>query len=227
MNEVPKNPILLASGLTKQVSVGAERITILDGVELAIAAGEAVAILGASGSGKSTLLGLLAGLDTPTAGKVSIDGVDIFALDEDGRAALRGRMIGFVFQSFQLLPNLTAIENVMLPLELAGTANPRQEASAVMNRVGLSARLKHYPNQLSGGEQQRVAIARAFATHPLLLMADEPTGNLDTATGAHVIDLLFELNRERGTTLLLVSHDESLAARCGRRLVLAEGRLQA
>jgi putative ABC transport system ATP-binding protein len=227
MSEVPKNPILLASGLTKQVSVGAERITILDGVELAIAAGEAVAILGASGSGKSTLLGLLAGLDTPTAGKVSIDGVDIFALDEDGRAALRGRMIGFVFQSFQLLPNLTAIENVMLPLELAGTANPRQEASAVMNRVGLSARLKHYPNQLSGGEQQRVAIARAFATHPLLLMADEPTGNLDTATGAHVIDLLFELNRERGTTLLLVSHDESLAARCGRRLVLAEGRLQA
>ncbi len=226
MNEVPKNPILLASGLTKQVSVGAERITILDGVELAIAAGEAVAILGASGSGKSTLLGLLAGLDTPTAGKVSIDGVDIFALDEDGRAALRGRMIGFVFQSFQLLPNLTAIENVMLPLELAGTANPRQEASAVMNRVGLSARLKHYPNQLSGGEQQRVAIARAFATHPLLLMADEPTGNLDTATGAHVIDLLFELNRERGTTLLLVSHDESLAQRCGRRLVLSDGRLQ-
>jgi putative ABC transport system ATP-binding protein len=227
MSEVPKNPILLASGLTKQVSIGAERITILDGVELAIAAGEAVAILGASGSGKSTLLGLLAGLDTPTAGKVSIDGVDIFALDEDGRAALRGRMIGFVFQSFQLLPNLTAIENVMLPLELAGTANPRQEASAVMNRVGLSARLKHYPNQLSGGEQQRVAIARAFATHPLLLMADEPTGNLDTATGAHVIDLLFELNRERGTTLLLVSHDESLAARCGRRLVLSDGRLQA
>lgn len=227
MDILSKMPILLASGLAKQVSVGVELITILDGVELESAAGEAVAILGASGSGKSTLLGLLAGLDTPTAGKVFIDGVDIFALDEDGRAALRGRMIGFVFQSFQLLPNLTALENVMLPLELAGAPNARMEASAVLERVGLSARLKHYPAQLSGGEQQRVAIARAFATHPLLLMADEPTGNLDTATGQQVIDLLFELNRERGTTLLLVTHDEALAGRCGRRFTLANGRLQA
>lgn len=226
MSNLSKKPILLATGLSKQVSVGAELITILDGVELEFAAGEAVAILGASGSGKSTLLGLLAGLDTPTAGKVHIDGVDIFALDEDGRAALRGRMIGFVFQSFQLLPNLTALENVMLPLELAGTPNARTAAAAVLERVGLSARLKHYPNQLSGGEQQRVAIARAFATHPLLLMADEPTGNLDTATGEQVIDLLFELNRERGTTLLLVTHDEALAARCGRRFTLSSGRLQ-
>ena len=227
MNNLSKKPILLASGLAKQVSVGTELITILDGVELESKHGEAVAILGASGSGKSTLLGLLAGLDTPTAGKVFIDGVDIFALDEDGRAALRGRMIGFVFQSFQLLPNLTALENVMLPLELAGTPNARTAASAVLERVGLAARLKHYPNQLSGGEQQRVAIARAFATHPLLLMADEPTGNLDTATGEQVIDLLFELNQEQGTTLLLVTHDEALAARCGRRFTLSNGRLQA
>lgn len=225
-SDLSDKPILLASGLVKQVSVGTELITILDGVELESAAGEAVAILGASGSGKSTLLGLLAGLDTPTAGKVFIDGVDIFALDEDGRAALRGRMIGFVFQSFQLLPNLTALENVMLPLELAGAPNARMEAAAVLERVGLSARLKHYPAQLSGGEQQRVAIARAFATHPLLLMADEPTGNLDTATGEQVIELLFELNRERGTTLLLVTHDEALAGRCGHRFTLANGHLR-
>lgn len=226
MRDIPKKTILRASGLAKQVGVGDTRISILDNVELEIYPGEAVAILGASGSGKSTLLGLLAGLDTPTAGQVLLDSVDFFALDEDGRAALRGKMIGFVFQSFQLLSNLTALENVMLPLELVGQANARTEASAVLARVGLSTRLQHYPSQLSGGEQQRVAIARAFATRPVLLMADEPTGNLDTATGGRVIDLLFELNRERGTTLLLVTHDEALAGRCGRRLMLADGRLQ-
>jgi len=202
-------------------------LTILHHLDLDIASGESVAIIGASGSGKSTLLGLLAGLDLPTSGEVHINGENLFALDEDGRAALRGRLIGFVFQSFQLLPALTAIENVMLPLELAGIAPAREMALSVLQRVGLGERLHHYPKHLSGGEQQRVAIARAFATQPKLLLADEPTGNLDSATGGRIIDLLFELNREQGTTLVLVTHDAELAARCGRRLRLVDGHLVA
>jgi len=188
--------------------------------------GEAVAIVGVSGSGKSTLLGLLAGLDTPSSGAVRIDGHDLNALDEDGRAALRGRMIGFVFQSFQLLPAMTALENVMLPLELAGAEGAEDAARAMLARVGLADRAHHYPKQLSGGEQQRVAIARAFVKRPRLLFADEPTGNLDSETGAQVIDLLFELNRESGATLLLVTHDEALTRRCSRVLRLAAGRLE-
>jgi putative ABC transport system ATP-binding protein len=218
-------PIVQALGLAKQVTAGSQRITILQEVNLEVERGEAVAILGQSGSGKSTLLGLLAGLDTPSAGRVLLNGIDLFALDEDARAGLRGAMIGFVFQSFQLLPALSALENVMLPLELRGDRGARAEAAALLDRVGLGERLDHYPRTLSGGEQQRVALARAFATRPKLLLADEPTGNLDTATGAQVIDLLFELNRERGTTLLLVTHDEQLAGRCGRRVRLAGGRL--
>ncbi len=215
-----------AAGLTKQVESQGRPLVILREVDLRVDAGESVAILGASGSGKSTLLGLLAGLDHPSAGKVWIDGTDLFALNEDGRAALRARMIGFVFQAFHLLPALTALENVMLPLELAGALEARQRARAVMERVGLGGRTGHYPAQLSGGEQQRVAIARAFAPHPKLLLADEPTGNLDSGTGARIIDLLFELNREQGTTLLLVTHDGELASRCSRRLKLAAGVLE-
>lgn len=202
-------------------------LVILHQANFQIKRGESVAIVGASGSGKSTLLGLLAGLDTASAGKVFINGIDLFALDEDGRAALRGKMLGFVFQSFQLLPALTALENVMLPLELFGKKNARQLALDILERVGLAQRVGHYPKQLSGGEQQRVAIARAFVTQPALMLADEPTGNLDTETGAHIIDLLFELNREHGTTLLLVTHDESLAERCSRRIKLAAGHLMA
>jgi putative ABC transport system ATP-binding protein len=223
----PSSLIVQALRLSKQVPVGSGYLTILHQLDLEIAAGESVAILGASGSGKSTLLGLLAGLDLPSGGAVRINGEDLFALDEDGRAALRGRLIGFVFQSFQLLPALTALENVMLPLELAGSASARKQSLAVLARVGLSDRLHTYPKHLSGGEQQRVAIARAFAPQPKLLLADEPTGNLDSATGARIIDLLFELNREQGTTLVLVTHDAELAARCGRRLRLADGRLEA
>jgi putative ABC transport system ATP-binding protein len=211
--------------LTKQVDTGRNRLTILQDVSLEIAPSEAVAILGASGSGKTTLLGLLAGLDTPTSGDVVIDGVDLARLDEDGRAALRRKLVGFVFQSFQLLPALTALENVMLPLELDGAPDAREGASALLVRVGLGERLEHYPRQLSGGEQQRVAIARAFAGTPRLLFADEPTGNLDSATGEEVINLMFDLNREQRTTLLLVTHDERLASRCGRRLRLAAGRM--
>jgi putative ABC transport system ATP-binding protein len=217
--------IVEARALTKQVSSPEGTLTILDDVTLVIEAGEAVAIVGASGSGKSTLLGLLAGLDLPTSGRVLLDGCDLAGLDEDGRAALRARTLGFVFQSFQLLPSLTALENVMLPLELAGIAAARGEAQALLERVGLASRRGHYPHQLSGGEQQRVAIARAFATGPKLLLADEPTGNLDTRTGARIIDLLFELNAEQNTTLVLVTHDVQLAARCGRQLVLDAGRL--
>ena len=227
MNEIFGTPIVGAIGLTKQVDTGDTQLTILSDVSFEVASGEAVAILGVSGSGKSTLLGLLAGLDTPSAGRVSIDGADLFALDEDGRAALRARRVGFVFQSFQLLPAFTALENVMLPLELAGIAGARAKALAMLERVGLAARINHYPKQLSGGEQQRVAIARAFACEPKLLFADEPTGNLDAATGAQVIDLMFELNRERQTTLVLVTHDEALSRRCGRQLRLAAGRLAA
>jgi putative ABC transport system ATP-binding protein len=213
------------TALTKQVATGDAQLTILDNVSFDVAGGEAVAIVGVSGSGKSTLLGLLAGLDTPSAGEVLIDGHDLYALDEDDRAALRARMVGFVFQSFQLLPAMTALENVMLPLELAGKLDARAAASSMLERVGLRERRHHYPRQLSGGEQQRVAVARAFVARPSLLLADEPTGNLDAATGGQVIDLMFELNREQATTLLLVTHDESLSRRCNRMLRLAGGRL--
>jgi putative ABC transport system ATP-binding protein len=218
--------IIRVSELGKQVTTGDAQLTILSGVSFEVSAGEAVAIVGVSGSGKSTLLGLLAGLDTPSAGSVRIDGHELNALDEDGRAALRGRMLGFVFQSFQLLPSMTALENVMLPLELAGAEDASAAARAMLERVGLAERLNHYPKQLSGGEQQRVAIARAFVSRPKLLLADEPTGNLDAATGAQVIELLFELNRENGATLLLVTHDEALTRRCDRVLRLAGGRLE-
>ncbi len=218
-------PIVQAIGLTKQVSTGSEQLTILEDIHLEINAGDSVAVVGASGSGKSTLLGLLAGLDTPSSGKVHLYGEDIFLLDEDARAALRGRMLGFVFQSFQLLPALTAVENVMLPLELIGTGNAEAAALKLLERVGLGMRLTHYPRQLSGGEQQRVAIARAFVTQPQLLLADEPTGNLDSTTGAQIIELMFELNRERGTTLVLVTHDEAISSRCAWRIRLAGGRI--
>lgn len=219
-------PIVQASALTKQVRCDGSDLTILRNLELRVMAGDAIAILGASGSGKSTLLGILAGLDYPSAGRVLIDGRDLFDLDEDGRARLRGQMMGFVFQSFQLLPSLTALQNVMLPLELAGRPDPHARASATLERVGLGQRLNHYPLQLSGGEQQRVAIARAFVTGPRLLLADEPTGNLDSATGGHIIELMFEMNREQAATLLLVTHDEALARRCGRRLKLVDGALE-
>jgi putative ABC transport system ATP-binding protein len=218
--------IVRVSALTKQVATGDAQLTILRDVSFEITPREAVAIVGVSGSGKSTLLGLLAGLDTPSAGRVLINDQDLGALDEDGRAALRGRMVGFVFQSFQLLPAMTALENVMLPLELAGSLAAHDAAAAMLARVGLTDRRHHYPKQLSGGEQQRVAIARAFVTRPALLLADEPTGNLDAATGAQVIDLMFELNQENGTTLLLVTHDEALSQRCHRVLRLAGGMLQ-
>jgi putative ABC transport system ATP-binding protein len=214
-----------ALGLGKHVNSSEGRLTILAGLECQVLAGESVAILGASGSGKSTLLGLLAGLDTPSSGMVRIGGVDLASLDEDGRAALRGRRMGFVFQSFQLLPALTALENVLLPLELAGRKDADARARAALARVGLEARLSHYPKQLSGGEQQRVAIARAFAPRPAIMFADEPTGNLDAATGQRIIDLLFDLNNEAGTTLILVTHDAVLAQRCQRRLHLSGGKL--
>ncbi|MGC4403474.1 ABC transporter ATP-binding protein [Methyloversatilis sp. MC4-4] len=220
-------PLLEVSGLGKQVSSGNAPLQILQDIAFAVGAGEALAIVGASGSGKSTLLGLLAGLDLPSTGSVRIAGQDIFALDEDARAELRGDKVGFVFQSFQLLPALTALENVMLPLELANAERVRERSVALLERVGLGSRLTHYPRQLSGGEQQRVALARAFAPAPQLLLADEPTGNLDAATGASIIDLMFEMNAEQGTTLVLVTHDEALAARCSRRIRLAAGRMAA
>lgn len=219
-------PIVQAISLTKHVRNSDTQLTILQDINLDINAGEAVSIVGASGSGKSTLLGLLAGLDTPSSGKVYLNGEDIFLLDEDERAELRGRMLGFVFQSFQLLPVLTAIENVMLPLELSGANNASTVALELLGRVGLDARLKHYPKQLSGGEQQRVAIARAYVTHPKLLLADEPTGNLDSTTGAQIIDLMFELNRERGATLILVTHDEAISSRCTRQVQLVGGKTE-
>ena len=219
----PGDVIVKADGLTKQVATPDHELVIVKSATFEVRAGEAIAILGASGSGKSTLLGLLAGLDVPTSGRVWIGGEDLFALDEDGRARLRGQMVGFVFQSFQLLPALTALENVMLPLELLGGADAAGRAREVLERVGLGERLGHYPRQLSGGEQQRVAVARAFVTEPKLLFADEPTGNLDSTTGEHVIDLLFQMNRERGTTLVLVTHDAELAKRCDRRLHIAAG----
>ncbi len=218
---------IVADRLGKRVNLADHSLTILDDVSLRIAQGEAVAIVGASGSGKSTLLGLLAGLDTPSTGTVRLAGADLGSLDEDGRARLRGEHVGFVFQAFQLLPALTALENVMLPMELAGVADPAPSARAILQRVGLGERLDHYPRQLSGGEQQRVALARAFVTRPRILFADEPTGNLDSRTGTGIVDLLFELNAQHGTTLVLVTHDERLAARCGRSLRIDAGRLVA
>ena len=220
------NPIVQAISLTKHVKSSDSQLTILQDINLEVSIGEAVSIVGASGSGKSTLLGLLAGLDIPSSGKVYLNGEDIFSLSEDGRAELRGCLLGFVFQSFQLLPVLTAIENVMLPLELTGISNVRKIALELLGRVGLEARINHYPKQLSGGEQQRVAIARAYVTHPKLLLADEPTGNLDSSTGDQIVDLMFELNRERGTTLILVTHDESISSRCTRKIQLASGKIE-
>jgi putative ABC transport system ATP-binding protein len=226
MPELPQS-IVEATALSKVVPLanGAPELVILQDISLKVMPGEAVAIVGASGSGKSTLLGLLAGLDTPSSGAVRLGGADLFALDEDGRAALRARLLGFVFQSFQLLPALNALENVMLPLELARAAGAADLAREMLARVGLGERLHHYPKTLSGGEQQRVALARAFVTRPKLLLADEPTGNLDAATGAGVIDLMFELNAQERTTLLLVTHDEAIASRCVRKIRLVAGRI--
>lgn len=211
--------------LRKSVRAAEADLEILRGIDLEIKRGETAAIVGTSGSGKSTLLGLLAGLDSPTSGEIYLDDTNIVQLDEDERAVLRSQKVGFVFQSFQLLPALTALENVMLPLELAGRDDARVVAEDYLARVGLEERLHHYPRTLSGGEQQRVAIARAFAAKPLILFADEPTGNLDTATGAKIIELLFGLNQEEGTTLILVTHDNSLADRCQRKLVMTAGYL--
>jgi putative ABC transport system ATP-binding protein len=222
-------PILEASGITKTIDTGTHRVEILRGVDLELPAGQFVAIMGASGSGKSTLLGLLAGLDTPTAGKVIIDGVDITGLNEDALALVRGRKIGFVFQSYQLIPTLTAEENVLLPHELSGgdVAAGMTRARELLTNVGLTDRMDHYPVQLSGGEQQRVALARAFMCKPPILMADEPTGNLDSVNGAHVLDLLISLNQREGTTLVLVTHDRALASRADRIVTLSDGQVVA
>ena len=217
--------VLEAVRVGKQVSSPEGTLAILSDVSLAIGRGESVAIMGASGAGKSTLLALLAGLDEPTAGTVSLAGSDLTALDEDGRAAVRARHVGFVFQSFHLLPSLTALENVMLPLELAQRGDARKDALEVLDRVGLAGRVGHYPRQLSGGEQQRVAIARAFVTRPAVLFADEPTGNLDAATGERIMELLFGLNAASGATLVLVTHDSALATRCNRVIQLDAGRV--
>ena len=217
--------VLAANNLSKQVSSPEGTLTILDDVTLQIQQGETVAVIGASGAGKSTLLALLAGLDVPTSGQVQVNGIELTSLDEDGRAAVRAKHVGFVFQSFHLVPSLTALENVMLPLELAGTARAREAALGALDHVGLSARSSHYPNQLSGGEQQRVAIARAFVTRPAVLFADEPTGNLDAVTGERVMNLLFEMNAASGTTLVLVTHDVRLADRCQRVIKLDMGRV--
>ncbi len=217
--------MIKVDNLLKKVSVADGELEILRGINFEIQSGDTAAIVGVSGSGKSTLLGLLAGLDVATGGDVLIDGTSLADLDEDARAALRAKKVGFVFQSFQLLPALTALENVMLPMELTGIDNPGQRASDYLSKVGLEHRLNHYPNMLSGGEQQRVAIARAFSAQPALLFADEPTGNLDGETGAKVIDLLFDLNATEGTTLVLVTHDERLADRCHRRFRMTNGEL--
>jgi len=219
--------ILSARGIGKTVKSGTSDLVILREIDLSVTAGDAVAVVGASGSGKSTLLAILAGLDTPTVGAVEVDGADLFELDEDARAELRGRLVGFVFQSFQLLPSLSALENVMLPLELAGRADAEAVAREILSKVGLGERLSHYPKHLSGGEQQRVALARAFSVRPKLLFADEPTGSLDAAAGTGVIDLIFELNRSFGTTLVMVTHDEHLAQRCGRIVRLVAGQIAA
>ena len=220
-----EKPVVEVNGLGKTVDNGGVPLTILQDISFTVMPGETVAIVGASGSGKSTLLGLLAGLDVPTAGEIRLDGVSLAALDEDARAVQRGKLLGFVFQSFQLLPALTALENVMLPLELAGRKDAAALARDWLERVGLGHRLKHYPKHLSGGEQQRVALARAFSPGPRLVLADEPTGNLDAATGQQVIELMFDLNQKQGTTLVLVTHDEAIAARCGRVLRIQAGRL--
>ncbi len=226
MSVSSRQPVIEVTDLDKNVASPDGELVILHDINLTILSAEAVAIIGASGSGKSTLLGLMAGLDVPTSGSVMIQGRDLFALNEDGRAEVRRNMIGFVFQSFQLLPNLTALENVMLPVELSGQQHrARDTAREFLDRVGLASRLQHHPRQLSGGEQQRVAIARAFAAQPALLFADEPTGNLDQRTGDRIIDLLFDINHERATTLVLVTHDEALSARCNRSLHLDAGRL--
>jgi len=221
----PSTLALQAQALGKQVTLPSGPLTILENIHIDITAGQTVAIVGTSGSGKSTLLSLLAGLDTPSSGQVLLDGEIINTLDEDGRARVRGEKVGFVFQNFQLLPSLTALENVMLPLELRGDHEIETPARTILQQVGLGARLHHYPRQLSGGEQQRVALARAFVTRPALLFADEPTGNLDTTTGQSIIEQLFALNNQAGTTLILVTHDEALAARCTRVLRLENGRL--
>ena len=220
-----KKVILSARDIGKTVKSGSSDLVILREIDLSVTAGDAVAIVGASGSGKSTLLAILAGLDTPTAGTVEVDGADLFKLDEDQRAELRGKSVGFVFQSFQLLPSLTALENVMLPLELRKDAAAESRAREILERVGLKDSLGHYPKHLSGGEQQRVALARAFSVRPKLLFADEPTGSLDAAAGSGVIDLVFELNRSFGTTLVMVTHDEHLAQRCGRVIRLVAGQI--
>lgn len=217
--------MIKADELSKKVRTSEGELLILDKVSLEVAPGDSLAIVGASGSGKSTLLGILAGLDVPTSGSVLLDGQDLTKMDEEGRAAVRAASVGFVFQSFQLLPGLSALENVMMPLELHGRDQPLERSEALLQRVGLGARLHHYPKQLSGGEQQRVAIARAFASEPKILFADEPTGNLDSATGLKIIDLLFELNREHGTTLVLVTHEDRLARRCHHKLELDGGRV--
>ena len=222
-----RKALLRTKNIGKIVKSGDSDLVILREIDLEVTPGEAVAIVGASGSGKSTLLAILAGLDTPSAGEVELDGADLFALDEDARAELRGRALGFVFQSFQLLPALTALENVMLPLELAGRGDAESAAREMLDRVGLAERLQHYPKHLSGGEQQRVALARAFVVRPKLLLADEPTGSLDADAGADVTELIFRLNRDLGTTLVMVTHDETLAARCTRIVRLAAGRIVA
>lgn len=220
-----RDTVLASKELTKKVNSPEGPLTIVDQINLTISRGESVAIVGASGAGKSTLLALLAGLDLPTAGEAWLDGSNLTEMDEDGRAEVRARRVGFVFQSFHLVPSLTALENVMLPLELAGDRGARDAAIAVLERVGLSRRIQHYPRQLSGGERQRVAIARAFVAKPVILFADEPTGNLDAGTGKRIADLLFSLNAEEGATLVLVTHDRSLAERCDRIIQLEEGRI--
>lgn len=218
--------MIKTSQLIKRVSTAESELEILRGIDLEIKRGETAAIVGASGSGKSTLLGLMAGLDAPSSGEITLDGTNIVNLDEDERATLRSEKVGFVFQNFQLLPALTALENVMLPLELAGIDDAREKSEEFLSRVGLEERFHHYPRTLSGGEQQRVAIARAFASQPLILFADEPTGNLDTTTGATVVELLFGLNKEEGTTLVLVTHDNTLADRCQRKFTMTAGHLE-
>ena len=218
-------PIIAVEHITKQVHDSSGTLTILHDIDFTLAPGHSAAIVGASGSGKSTLLSIIAGLDTPTTGTVRLAGVDLFAIDEDARAAVRAQQLGFVFQSFQLLGNLTALENVMLPLELQGRHDARGLATDMLKRVGLGERLRHYPKVLSGGEQQRVALARAFVVRPAVLLADEPTGSLDFATGETVMALMFELNREAGTALVLVTHDRTIAARCDRQLHIEAGRV--
>jgi putative ABC transport system ATP-binding protein len=219
-------PIIAVERITKQVQDSTGTLTILHEIDFQLPARQSVAIVGASGSGKSTLLSIIAGLDTPTTGRVRLAGADLFALDEDQRAAVRAEKVGFVFQNFQLLGNLTALENVMLPLELQGRTDARALATEMLKRVGLGERLRHYPKVLSGGEQQRVALARAFVVQPAVLLADEPTGSLDYATGERVMQLMFDLNREAGTTLVLVTHDRGIAARCDRQLRIEAGRVE-